>query len=199
MNEQLEYIAQLLEQIRLILSRSGAGASVAQGVALGTQEVRVVNTPIPVSLTSSVSAELEQPLSVEVVNAGSASQYLAVRLTDGSSFYTASSAAGEFPIQSAVVNAGSSGNNQLVAAPGTGYKIKLVALALFCADATTFRLRSGGTDRTGDMRVSATQPVLLANRDGLLECAENQALNLYLAAVPISPITGFITYRVVAV
>lgn len=90
-----------------------------------------------------------------------------------------------------VINTSSSGDNTLVAAPGTGLKIKVVSYVLVASSAVSVKFTSGaaGTNLCGAMSLSANGGVSACGQVGshLLEAASNTALVLNLSgAVQVS-------------
>jgi hypothetical protein len=85
-------------------------------------------------------------------------------------------------IKYAFVNAASSGNNTLVAAPGVGIKIRVISLFAVCGvAATSMKLQSASTDITALLAFSANGGMVLNdNPNGWFQTAANEALNVNL-------------------
>lgn len=198
MDERLQYIAELLEQIRALLSVRPANAASSLSSSAGA--VQVANTPLPVSIVGSVNTNLQEPLQVEGTGEAAPEKYLTVRLSDGQQYYVAGGASRE-PIRCAVVNITSSAT--IVPAQGAGTKIRVLAFYLNTVlTNVSVKFRSGTTDLTGFLIL----PVGLACPHGLFECGENQPLNLCIndgsggcmrsSQSMLEPVTGFVTYIV---
>ena len=86
-------------------------------------------------------------------------------------------------IKYASVNASSSGNTQLVAAPGAGQKIRIMSMVVVCGvAATSMKLQSGTTDITALFAFAANGGMVLnENRYGWFQTAAGEALNVNLS------------------
>lgn len=114
----------------------------------------------------------------------------------GSPASTDSIAVGEYSV---AVDATATGNNEIVAAPGAGAKIRVLAYVLNIKLALEVQWRSGATTVLGGFRVPLAGDTVVAPRDvlGWIECAENEALNLNLVATQV--VTGHIRYQVMPI
>lgn len=100
----------------------------------------------------------------------------------------------------AKIDAASSGDNTIVAAQGSGTKIRVLSLFLVSAGTVTTRFESGasGTALTGQMNLVTNGGFVLPyNPNGWFECADNQLLNLELSGA--ISVDGSLTYVVVPV
>ena len=86
-------------------------------------------------------------------------------------------------IKRAFVNASSAGDNELVAAPGTGIKVRVISLvAVAGATANTCTLRSGTTAISAGFPFAANGGMALnENKSGWFQTAANEALNVNLS------------------
>lgn len=100
---------------------------------------------------------------------------------------------------SIAVDASATGINALVAAPGTGAKIRVLAYALNFKIANEVQFRSGATTVLAAFRVPIAGDRYIVPKDALgwFECAENEALNLNLVATQV--VTGHIKYQVLPI
>lgn len=98
---------------------------------------------------------------------------------------------------SAVINAASGGDREIVAAPGAGKRIRVhgwVIAAQGNAD-VRFESAAAGTAMTGVMRMSATAPnVAPFNPVGWFTCGDNEALSMELATADVD---GVLVYSIV--
>lgn len=172
MDERLHYIAELLEQIRSLLSRDRV-ISESTFTDAGLNEVKVVNEPLAVRLTSAtVQAELEQPIAV--AQSGSWSVSIANQPVQVSF---------NLPTRKyALIDANSSGNTQIVAAV-SGKRIRVVAYAVVASGTVNVRFRSGSsTNLTGVMRLVEAGGIAHAFEGGLFQTDVGEALNINLSA-----------------
>jgi len=183
MDERLHYIAELLEQIRTLISRERVVSEPAIAGS-GLNEVRVVNEPLSVRLTSAtVQAELAEP--IEVVQSGSwsvslANQPIQVAFNTPTRKY-------------ALIDANSSGNTQVVAAV-SGKRIRVVAYALVASAAVNVQFRSGSTTNlTGPMRLVEAGGVAHAFEGGLFQTNVGESLNINLSANV--QVGGYVVYE----
>jgi hypothetical protein len=97
-------------------------------------------------------------------------------------------------IKYAFVNASSSGNNQLVAAPGAGLKIRVLSLVAVCGvAATSMKLQSATTDISALFAFAANGGMVLnENASGWFSTAAGEALNVNLSGA--NPVGVSITY-----
>jgi hypothetical protein len=95
---------------------------------------------------------------------------------------------------SAVIACSSSGNNEIVAAAGSGRKIRVHSYVVVVTAAVDFKWRSANTDLTGAMSCAADgDGVASADApDGLFETAANEALNLNLSGA--TAVAGHVRY-----
>jgi hypothetical protein len=98
----------------------------------------------------------------------------------------------------AAIDAASSGDNTLVAAQGSGNKIRVYSIFLLSAGAVNVRFESGasGTALTGQMNLAANGGFVLPfNPLGWFETAANTLLNLELSGA--TSVDGCLTYSIV--
>ena len=190
MTELLQYIAELLEQIRALLSRQRAGSATAAPNAPDTQDVRIINQPVQVRLASAtVQAEIQQTLDVNVANTP-----LAVSQSGSWTVGISGQPVRTRPddVLYAAVSASSAGDTTVVPAV-SGKRIRVVAFALVAAGTVTVKFRSGSTDITGGMRLVEAGGVAHAFDGGLFQTAVGQALVINLSAG--QPVGGYVVYR----
>jgi hypothetical protein len=86
-------------------------------------------------------------------------------------------------IKRAFVNASSAGDNELVPAPGSGIKIRVISLvAVAGATANTMTLRSATTAISAGFPFAANGGMVLNdNKSGWFQTAANEALNVNLS------------------
>lgn len=198
MSEQLQYIAELLEQIRSLMSVSRSSGST---VYSGSEGLIIRNTPLPVVVQGTLSAVVQGPLEVRGTGEDAPGEYLTVRLSDGESYYRAE--ASSLPmIYTAIVNLTSSGT---IVSGQAGKKIRVIGFLLnSTVSVQGVKFRSGSDDLTGLIQLPLGQPVSLCLSSGLFETASGASLNLCLwngsscmsgnQQLP-EPVTGFVTYR----
>lgn len=96
------------------------------------------------------------------------------------------------------IDISSSGANELIAAPATGY-IVVDFITLLPTTAVTVTLKSGSTALTGPMPLDTKQPFTFENTlhsdQGIVKCAPGEAFNITLGGAV--QCGGFIKYRVI--
>ncbi len=201
MKEQLQYIAELLEQIRSLMSVSRSSGST---VYSGSEGLVIRNTPLPVVVQGTLSAVVQGPLEVRGTGEDAPGEYLTVRLSDGESYYVAGGSS-VVSIRSAVVNV--TYTSVIVPPQGVGKKIRVLGFLLNVpVSISGVKFQSGVTDLTGVIKLPVGQPVGLASDVGLFETGENESLRLCIwdgsgcigsNRSLLEPVTGFVTYRVI--
>ena len=95
----------------------------------------------------------------------------------------------------ASVSTASSGDTSIVAAQGSGNKIRVLAYVLVASAAVSVKWRSASTDKTGAMALAANGGVSSGYSPvGHFETAANEALNLNLSGA--QQVSGHIAYYV---
>ena len=97
------------------------------------------------------------------------------------------------------VDTSTSGDNELIAAPGAGQFLAIDFISLNPnGGGQTLILKSGSTTR-GSFVLDDNQPLTFENAihdpEGIITCADNAAFNLNLSAA--TQVTGYIKYRIV--
>lgn|SRR3990167_2128172 len=100
---------------------------------------------------------------------------------------------------SVAINSSTSGDNELVAAPGAGQFLAVDFLVLHPnGGAQTLIVKSASTERFR-LVLDDNQPFTFENaihsEKGVIWCAANEALNLNLSAA--TQVTGYLVYRIV--
>lgn len=191
MNELLQYIAELLERMIALLSRTPQSAE-STPTQKQISDVRIVDLPLPVRLTSAtIQAELDEPIDVAqsgtwtvaisgAPNVNIANQPVQVTLNTPTRKY-------------ALIDANSSGNTQVVAAV-SGKRIRVVAYAVVSSGTVNVRFRSGSTTNlTGAMRLVEAGGVAHAFEGGLFQTDVGEALNINLSAN--TQVGGYVVYE----
>lgn len=89
----------------------------------------------------------------------------------------------DLEVSRAFANASGTGNTQVVAAQGTGFKIRVVALVIIATTAVTVKFQSATTDISASFPIGANGGMALPyNPKGWFETAANQALNVNLGS-----------------
>ena len=101
-------------------------------------------------------------------------------------------------LQFAAINVGASGQTALVAAQGTGLKVKVVSYVLVAGGTVTAQFQSGSTALTGAMSLVAASGVSCTGKVDahLFETAANTALNINLGGA--IQVSGHLAYFVEA-
>lgn len=195
---ELQYIAELLEQIRALLARPTTITEV--GAPQEPTEVSIVNQPVRVQLVStSVQAEIDEPIEVRQSGpwtVGISGQPIGVNVQNTPTVHI-----GGQPIQVtvaqpnykyAVINANTTGDTTIVAAV-PGKKIRVVAFGLVAAGTVSVKFRRGTTDITGSLRLTEAGGIAHSFSGGLFETGVNQALVINLSAAV--PVGGYVVYE----
>lgn len=187
---ELQYIAELLEQIRALLARPTTITQAA--VAQEPTEVSIVNQPLRVQLASaSVQAEIDQPIEVAING-----QPIGVNIQNSPTVTI-----GGQPIQVsfvqptykyAVINTNTSGDTTIVAAV-PGKKIRVVAFALVAAGTVNVKFRRNTTDITGTIHLVEAGGIAHSFQGGLFETSPGQALVINLSANV--QVGGYVVYE----
>jgi hypothetical protein len=100
-------------------------------------------------------------------------------------------------IKRAFVNASSTGNNELVAAPGSGIKIRVMSVAVVAGvSANTVTFKSASTAISADFPFAANGGMVLnENPSGWFQTAAGEALNVSLSGA--TAVAVSITYILV--
>jgi len=102
--------------------------------------------------------------------------------------------------RTAVINTATSGDNSIIAAPGSGKRlyIDFVTLLPTTAVSVTFYSGAAGTALSGPLPLDAKQAMTVENASqvehGVLECADNTAFVINLGAAV--QVGGFVRYRI---
>lgn len=100
-------------------------------------------------------------------------------------------------ITSAVVNVSTAATSALVAAPGTGYFVRVYGYVFLASGTTTVTLKNGTTALHGGYDLTAQCGISAFAAAGWFDCSENAALNLTnSAAVQVS---GHVRYAILPV
>ena len=97
------------------------------------------------------------------------------------------------------INTSTSGDNELIAAPGAGQYLAIDFILLHPnGGAQTLILKTASTERFR-MVLDDNQPFTVENTihdpEGIITCADNEAFNLNLSAA--TQVTGYVKYRIV--
>lgn len=106
-------------------------------------------------------------------------------------------------LEQAVVSFSATGDNTVIAAPGTGKYLAIDFLQYIPSADVTITLYSGpqasGTAISGAMPLKANQANTIENamhnEHGVITCNDNQSFNMFSTGS--STITGFIRYRII--
>ena len=104
-------------------------------------------------------------------------------------------------LNNAVVNISTSGDNEIIAAPGAGKYIAIDHINLLPTSAVTVTLYSGaaGTALSGPYPFDAKQTLSLDNamqaQKGIITCGDNKAFVINLGGAV--QVAGFVRYRIV--
>jgi hypothetical protein len=139
-----------------------------------TGDVRITNTPVPVSQAGTWDVNAFQSGTWDVNISG---QPINVKYSD---------------VNYATINATGSGDTQIVPAI-TDKRIRVIAFCIVASGAVNVKFRSGTTDITGPMSLVSGGGVAHAYDGGLFETAVNQPLNINLSAS--QQVGGYIVYR----
>jgi hypothetical protein len=139
-----------------------------------TGDVRITNTPVPVSQAGTWDVNAFQSGTWDVNISG---QPINVKYSD---------------VNYATINATGSGDTQIVPAI-TDKRIRVIAFCIVASGAVNVKFRSGTTDITGPMSLVSGGGVAHAYDGGLFETAVNQPLNINLSAA--QQVGGYIVYR----
>ncbi|OYT74186.1 MAG: hypothetical protein CFK49_09705 [Armatimonadetes bacterium JP3_11] len=190
MNELLQYIAELLERVIALLSRQ-ARAEETASAERAIADVRIVDTPVPVRLTSAtVQAELDEPIAVEQSGSwtvGISGQPIGVNVQNTPTVNAQQSGNWAVSViqpdyKYAVISANTSGNTQVVAGV-SGKRIVVVAFAVVAAGTVNIQFRSGTTNAiTGTMRLVEAGGIAHEFSGGLFRTGVGEALNINLSA-----------------
>lgn len=86
-------------------------------------------------------------------------------------------------IKRAFLNCAASGNTEIVAAQGTGIKIRVISVSVIAAAANTVKFQSATTDITSAAALPANGGyVKNSNEYGWMQTAANEALNVNCSA-----------------
>lgn len=178
----MQYLAELLEQIRALLARSAPSSDVV--VQPDRLQVEVVNQPLTVRLTSAtVQAELDEPIAVEQSGSwtvGISGQPIEVSVSTPTRKF-------------ALIEASSAGNTQVVAAV-SGKRIRVVAYALVAGGSVNVRFRSGSTTNlTGSMRLVEAGGIAHSFDGGLFQTAVSEPLIINLSTN--TQVGGYVVYE----
>ena len=137
---------------------------------------------------------------------GAVSTYTIIGTVDADGNAQAVGPSGALPVERAsgqtilhaVVSESSSGNNEVVAAAGSGLKIKVVSYVIIAAGAVSAKWRTASTDLSGAMALAANGGVSASSDEtaSLLVTAANEALNLNLSGAV--AVAGHVSYYVEA-
>lgn len=201
MNELLQYIAELLERVIALLSRTPQSAEPTP-TERQVSDVRIVDLPVPVRLTSAtIQAELDEP--IDVAQSGT----WTVQAQQSGSWTVAISGAPNVnianqPVQVtfstptrkyALIDASSAGNTQVVAAV-SGKQIRVVAYAVVSSGTVNVRFRSGAnTNLTGIMRLVEAGGIAHAFDGGLFQTNVGESLNINLSTN--TQVGGYVVYE----
>lgn len=201
MNELLQYIAELLERVIALLSRTPQSAE-STPTERQIADVRIVDLPVPVRLTSAtIQAELDEP--IDVAQSGT----WTVQAQQSGAWTVAISGAPNVnianqPVQVtfstptrkyALIDASSAGNTQVVAAV-SGKQIRVVAYAVVSSGTVNVRFRSGAnTNLTGPMRLVEAGGVAHAFDGGLFQTNVGESLNINLSTN--TQVGGYVVYE----
>lgn len=202
MNELLQYIAELLERVIALLSRTQQTQE-STPTERQVSDVRIVDLPVPVRLTSAtIQAELDEPIDVAQSGTWTVQAQQSGTWTVGISGTPNVNIANQ-PVQVtfstptrkfALIDASSAGNTQVVGAV-SGKRIRVVAYAVVSSGAVNVRFRSGAnTNLTGPMRLVEAGGVAHAFEGGLFETAVGDALNINLTSPP-AQVGGYVVYE----
>ena len=102
-------------------------------------------------------------------------------------------------LRKADISISTSGDNEIIAAPGGGMYLAIDHINVFPASAVTVQFKDGSTNYGGSYPLDAKQPVTLENvvqdQDGLLTMSNNAAFVINLSSAV--AVTGFVRYRIV--
>lgn len=97
------------------------------------------------------------------------------------------------------INISSSGDNTIIAAPGSGKFLAIDFITLLPTTAVTVQLKSGSTNYGGPLPLDAKQPFTFENAtrhpNGVITCADNEAFVVNLGSAV--QCGGFVKYRIV--
>lgn len=199
MNELLQYIAELLERVIALLSRTPSTQQTAPTERAIT-DVRVVDTPLPVRLTSAtVQAELDEPIAVEQSGSwtvGISGQPISVNVQNTPTVNAQQSGNWAVSViqpdyKYAVISANTSGNTQVVAGV-SGKRIVVVAYAVVAAGSVNIQFRSNNTAITGTMSLVQAGGIAHEFSGGLFRTNVGEALNINLSAAV--QVGGYVVY-----
>lgn len=102
-------------------------------------------------------------------------------------------------LKNAVINNSSSGDNEIIAAPGAGTYIAIDSINILPTSAVTVTFKSASTAISGPYPLDAKQSMVLDNamqaEKGIITCADNAAFNINLGSAV--QVGGFVRYRLV--
>lgn len=102
-------------------------------------------------------------------------------------------------LKNAVINISTSGDNDVIAAPGAGKYIAVDHLNLIPTTTVTVTFKSATTSISGPYPLDAKQTISLDNamqaQKGVITCADNEAFNVNLGGAV--QVGGFVKYRIV--
>ena len=97
----------------------------------------------------------------------------------------------------AVISISTSGSNEIIAAPSSGY-IVIEHINLIPTAASDVTFLSGTTELSGAYPFDAKQALVLENtyndEDGIMKCANEEAFNITLGTA--TQTSGFVKYRI---
>ena len=102
-------------------------------------------------------------------------------------------------LQKADINISSSGDNTVIAAPGSGQYIAIDFISFFPTTAVTVQFKDGATSYGGALPLDAKQTITwensFRNQDGVITMSNNSAFVMNLGGA--IQVSGLIRYRII--